>query len=508
MKGYKQIFAIAVFTVFIIPQIAFASWWNPFSWFKKTSPTVQQIQLPPRKDEANKNSSAIKLNSNQDKIQQPVIQKDSKPAVSLNKARLENKNSLVQESLKLTNKKIIAVVKPAVVYLETDSGSGSGMIFDPSGFILTNAHVVSGVSQVRAILSDGRNFIGTVIGRDEIKDLAVVQIQASGLSYVAFGDSDSVEQGDQIFTLGYPFGLEGDVSFKEGTISRRVNFNGALYIEISAEIHPGNSGGPLVDETGKVIGINSLAVGSGSTGALRFAIPINNAKLLIPDLENGRTVFKPRVIVPQAPQVPVPVQPVPQPYVPPQASPTPYVPPTYIPPAPPTPINVDLTIEGNSSPATNFSVFRAKTSGQPASIKSVTLKETGTMTDADVAYVSYLDASNNYKTAQMVNQTITINFDASHGNRIYVFPKLNPSGFGKTFAVSVSSLDAYLNSGENLGNISGLNKPYGYIVYPETPIIIPEGSGNADLVKFCETKSSTVNPTPSYWKDMGCSISY
>ena len=506
-------FAVLLVGIFIIPQIALASWWNPFSWFKKTSPAVQQIQPQPHKDEANQNPSSTKLNYNQDKVQQPVTPKNSKPTISLNKARLENKNSLAQESLKLTNKKIIAIVKPAVVYLETDSGSGSGMIFDNSrGFILTNAHVVSGTNQVRAILSDGRILIGTVIGRDEIKDLAVVQIQANGLSYVEFGNSDSVEQGDQIFTLGYPFGLEGDVSFKEGTISRRVNFNGVSYIEISAEIHPGNSGGPLVDDTGKVIGINSLAVGSGSTGALRFAIPINDAKLLIPELENGRTVFKPRVIVPQVPQVPTPVQPTPQPYVPaptsPYVPPTVYVPPVNIPPAPPTPINVDLTIEGNSSPATNFSVFKAKTSGQPASIKSVTLKETGTMTDADVAYVSYLDASNNYKTAQMVNQTITINFDTSHGNRIYVFPKLNPSGSRKTFAVSVSSLDAYLNSGENLGNISGLNKPYGYIVYPETPIIIPEGSGNADLVKFCETKSSIVNPTPSYWKDMGCSINY
>ena len=182
MKGYKQIFAIAVFSVFIIPQIAFASWWNPFSWFKKASPAVQQIQPQPHKDEVNQNPPAIKLNSNQDKIQQPIVPKNPKTTVSLNKARLENKNSLAQESLKLTNKKIIALVKPAVVYLETDSGSGSGMIFDSSGFILTNAHVVSGTNQVRAILSDGRNFIGTVIGRDEIKDLAVVQIQASGLS--------------------------------------------------------------------------------------------------------------------------------------------------------------------------------------------------------------------------------------------------------------------------------------------------------------------------------------
>ncbi len=330
---YKTVLVVFV-GLLIVPQITLAAWWNPFSWFKKTSPAVQQSQPQSHKDEANQDSSATKLNPNQDKTQHPVTPKDFKPAVSLNKARLENKNSLAQESLKLTNKKIIALVKPAVVYLETDSGSGSGMIFDRSGFILTNAHVVAGTSQVKTILSDGRSFIGAVIGRDEIKDLAVVQIQANGLSYVTFGNSDSVEQGDQIFALGYPFGLEGDVSFKEGTISRRVNFNGASYLEISAEIHPGNSGGPLVDETGKVIGINSLAVGSGSTGALRFAIPINDAKSLIPELENGRTVFKPRVIVHEpTPQVPVPTQPPQQPYVPPQISPAPYVPPaTYIPP--------------------------------------------------------------------------------------------------------------------------------------------------------------------------------
>jgi S1-C subfamily serine protease len=195
----------------------------------------------------------------------------------------------------LSNAEIIKKVKPATVYIETTKGAGSGMIIDANGYILTNAHVVWDVSAAKIKLSDGTSLSAEVIGRDEIVDLAILKIIGTSFSKVTFGNSDNVAQGDDVFTLGYPFGLEGDVSFKEGTISRRINDGNATYLETSAEIHPGNSGGPLVNKYGEVVGVNSASYGQSIEGVnvgetIKLAIPINVAKNLIPELKSGRKI--------------------------------------------------------------------------------------------------------------------------------------------------------------------------------------------------------------------------
>ena len=212
----------------------------------------------------------------------------------------ENKAQLLEAGKVLKNKEIIARVKPSVVYIETTIGSGSGVVVGADGYILTNAHVVSGVNSATVKLANGGSFSGTVVGRDENIDLALLKISATNLSAAFLGDSDSVEQGDPVFTFGYPLGIEGDVAFKDGTLSRRQKIDGTIYLEISAQILPGNSGGPLVNQSGEVIGINTLAIGAlkisgvliGET--LKFAMPINVAKSLIPELKNGRNVVTPK----------------------------------------------------------------------------------------------------------------------------------------------------------------------------------------------------------------------
>jgi len=195
----------------------------------------------------------------------------------------------------LSNSEIIKRVKPATVFIETTKGTGSGMIMDASGYILTNAHVVWDVSAAKIKLSDGRSLSAEVVGRDEIVDLAILKIVGASFPAVTFGNSGSVAQGDEVFTLGYPFGLEGDVSFKEGTISRRISDGDATYLETSAEIHPGNSGGPLVNKYGEVVGVNSAGYGYSAQGVnigetIKLAIPINVAKELIPQLKGGRNI--------------------------------------------------------------------------------------------------------------------------------------------------------------------------------------------------------------------------
>ena len=171
------------------------------------------------------------------------------------------------------------------------------MIIDSTGIILTNAHVVVGVGEAQVKLADGRLFGAVIIGRDEMTDVALLKISAANLSSVELGDSSNVKQGDSVFTLGYPFGLEGDMSFKDGTISRTTIIDGATYFETSAEIHPGNSGGPLVNDYGQVIGINTLTYGIGVNGvivgeSLKLAIPINVARSKFTQLERGGNTLK------------------------------------------------------------------------------------------------------------------------------------------------------------------------------------------------------------------------
>lgn len=214
-----------------------------------------------------------------------------------NKTKLmhEDINTVKTKRVALSNSEIVDQVKPATVFIETKKGAGSGMIIDENGYILTNAHVVWNASAAKIKLSDGRTLSAEVIGRDEIIDLAILKIVGSNFSKVTLGDSDGVTQGEDVFTLGYPFGLEGDVSFKEGTISRRISDGDANYLETSAEIHPGNSGGPLVNKYGEVVGVNTASYGQSIKGVtvgetIKLAIPINVAKNLIPELKGGRKI--------------------------------------------------------------------------------------------------------------------------------------------------------------------------------------------------------------------------
>jgi S1-C subfamily serine protease len=201
------------------------------------------------------------------------------------KAQQQSTNS------ELTNAGIIKKVKPAVVYIETPYGVGSGMIFERAGYVLTNAHVVKETGAIKITLNDGRIFGVDSVALDEDADIAILKIDATNLPVVEFANSDVAQQGDEVFTFGFPFGIKGDVSFKEGTISRRLTEKGQTYIETSAEIHPGNSGGPLVNKFGKVIGVNTGKLGDSVKGiilgeSIKFAIPINVASNLVPWLKS------------------------------------------------------------------------------------------------------------------------------------------------------------------------------------------------------------------------------
>ena len=168
---------------------------------------------------------------------------------------------------------------------EPRRSSGSGFLIDPSGLIVTNAHVVEEADWLQVRLADGRRFTGKVVGQDSRVDLALVKIDGvTNLPTLPIGDSNRLRVGELVMALGHPFGLEQSVSF--GIVSRKgapltVATPGFDFIQTDAAINPGNSGGPLVNMAGQVVGVNSMAARNGSIG---FAIPSNLVKLLVPQL--------------------------------------------------------------------------------------------------------------------------------------------------------------------------------------------------------------------------------
>ena len=175
-------------------------------------------------------------------------------------------------------------------------GSGSGFIIESDGLVLTNNHVVENAREITVTLKDGRELPAKVRGRDPKTDLAVLQIEGAGPFPVAtLGDSDVLSVGDWVIAIGNPFGLDNSVT--AGIVSAKGRAIGAgpydEFIQTDAPINPGNSGGPLLDEQGAVVGINTAIFSrSGGSIGIGFAVPINMAKRLVPQLQKDGHVTR------------------------------------------------------------------------------------------------------------------------------------------------------------------------------------------------------------------------
>jgi serine protease Do len=168
-------------------------------------------------------------------------------------------------------------------------GVGSGIIFDPVGYILTNDHVVAGGGNIIVTLADGRQLEGQVVGTDPSMDLAVVKVAATGLTPALFGDSDRLQVGELAVAIGNPLGLEFQRSVTAGIISalsRTIQTDDGKILEnliqTDAPINPGNSGGPLVNARGEVVGINSAKAQAAE--GMGFAIPISVARPIVEEI--------------------------------------------------------------------------------------------------------------------------------------------------------------------------------------------------------------------------------
>jgi S1-C subfamily serine protease len=197
---------------------------------------------------------------------------------------------------------VVNTVGPAVVSISVgnrrsrrgveEAGAGSGAIIAPDGYILTNHHVVHNGRDLAAILPDGTRLAASVVGTDQATDLAVIRANASGLPYAALGDSAPLRVGQLVIAIGNPFGFQSTVSTgvvsalgramrsREGRLIENV-------IQHTAPLNPGNSGGPLVDSRGRIVGINTAIIVRAQ--GIGLAIPANTARLVVSQiLAHGR----------------------------------------------------------------------------------------------------------------------------------------------------------------------------------------------------------------------------
>ncbi|HEV2198492.1 MAG TPA: trypsin-like peptidase domain-containing protein [Bryobacteraceae bacterium] len=178
---------------------------------------------------------------------------------------------------------------------------GSGFVINPDGQILTNMHVISGSSKVEVTLPDQSRYIARVLVRDRADDLALIQIEPKKkLTYLKLGDSDSLQVGQKVLAIGNPFGFAGTLT--TGVVSslgrdiQSENNKLEGMIQTDAAINEGNSGGPLLDSQGNVIGINTAIYGpNGGNVGIGFAMPINRAKSMLEGFRSGKNFGRPRL---------------------------------------------------------------------------------------------------------------------------------------------------------------------------------------------------------------------
>ncbi len=186
--------------------------------------------------------------------------------------------------------------KPGEEGPQRPRGVGSGFILTADGFVLTNHHVVAGADEIFVTMTDKREFKAKLIGSDKRTDVAVVKLDATGLPHLPVGNPDSLRVGEWVLAIGSPFGLENTVT--AGIVSAKGRDTGDYlpFIQTDVAVNPGNSGGPLINMKGEVVGINSQIYSrTGGFMGISFAIPINEAMRIADQLRSGGTVVRGRI---------------------------------------------------------------------------------------------------------------------------------------------------------------------------------------------------------------------
>ena len=178
-----------------------------------------------------------------------------------------------------------------MVRIETRSATGSGVIYETEGetaYIVTNHHVIEDSKRVAVTVNDSEEYKGDVLGVDSVRDLAVVRICCGSFSSLPFGDSFSLEPGDEVINIGYALGMRGEATISRGIVSaiRYDSDRGGDVIQTDAAINPGNSGGPMLSLNGEILGINTFKISETDVEGLGFAISAITAQRSIPSLQS------------------------------------------------------------------------------------------------------------------------------------------------------------------------------------------------------------------------------
>ena len=238
--------------------------------------------------------------------EQTAQQSQEKKAEEIDKKMSGARNTPIVQAAKKVGPTVVGITNKAYVrdffnrVQLAERGYGSGVIYDKSGLVVTNNHVVDGASEIIVSLADGRSAQGKVLGTDAATDLAVVKIDLDNLPVAEFGDSSTVQVGEPAIAIGNPLGMEFRGSVTVGIISalnRSVEIGEKKFtlFQTDAAINPGNSGGALVNADGEIIGINSAKIAVSNVEGIGFAIPINSVKPIIKELASKGRVAHPYV---------------------------------------------------------------------------------------------------------------------------------------------------------------------------------------------------------------------
>ncbi len=246
---------------------------------------------------------------------------DTSPTlVSASEARaaepLAASQTIILTSDEANNMEVFKNVSPSVVYvtntqlrrqrfsrnvLEIPAGAGTGFVWDESGLIVTNFHVIYGANTINITLQSGKTYEAVIVGRAQEKDIALLRIDAPDeeLKAIPLGDSANLAVGRKVRAIGNPFELDsslsvGVVSALEREIRSLDNRTIKNVIQTDAAINPGNSGGPLLDSMGRLIGVNTSIISpSGANAGIGFAIPVNTVKMIVPQLLQHGRLYRP-----------------------------------------------------------------------------------------------------------------------------------------------------------------------------------------------------------------------
>ncbi|MDZ4658788.1 MAG: trypsin-like peptidase domain-containing protein [Bythopirellula sp.] len=233
------------------------------------------------------------------RIRYAFVEAEERAQFDVASDHIENLNLM---QLNDASKLLAHYVGPSVVHLRTHQGhglgQGSGVIVDEAGYIVTNYHVVEGVNSLEVQLSDGRRGTASVVGSDPLVDLAVLKTELGDLHAAKWGDSDKLDVGEWVWALGSPFGFQKSITFgilsakeRRGITTERSTGDSIYqeFLQTDAAVNPGNSGGPLVNFEGKVIGINTAIYGPTYQG-ISFSIPSSIAKASYEQLRKNGSV--------------------------------------------------------------------------------------------------------------------------------------------------------------------------------------------------------------------------